>query len=766
MRYLSGLAWGWLGTVSATSQTISTQGIYDLVKRRIPQHVDSFEFSLVNATPSVVLSASEKPNDQFVVSTSDDGKILVEGNSISALSSGMFIINNYHRLHKYLSDIAHVGIYWYIGNRLDLAPSELPRLNEPLKGSSVVPWRYDLNTVTFSYTASFWDWEEWELQLDWMSLHGVNLPLAWVGFEKTLVEVFQEIGLTDAEIFSFLSSPAFQAWNRFGNIQGSWGGELPYSWIENQFNLQKQIVARMAELGMTPVLPAFTGFVPRAITRVFPNASVVEAPSWGNFPPQYSNDSFLEPLDDHFGPLQNSFISKQKAAYGNVTNIYALDQYNEINPFSGNTTYLTDIAASTINSLKAADPNAIWMMQGWLFYEAESFWTADRIEAYLSGVANSGDMLILDLFSESKPQWQRTDSYHGKPWIWCMVHDYGGNQGIYGQIENITQNSMQALASSPSMVGLGLTMEGQEGNEVVYDLLLHQAWSETPVDTEQYFHNWVTARYAGSGSIPQGLYHGWEILRATAYNNTNLTASICVTRSIFVNEPAISGLLDWTGFDPTIVVYDPADLVQVWKYVFEAAAAQPALWSNPSYQYDLVDITRQVMANGWGTIYADLCDLYAQSNASSAEIYAQGAKMIGLLNSIDTVLSTNRNFQLSRWIDAARAWAQGNESEAAYYEYSARNQITLWGPNGEIDTYAAKDWSGLVSTYYVPKWQIFVEYLASTPTADYNQTELHSQVLAFELKWQTEPLDIESKEQDLQYVVKQVVEAWPDLFSG
>jgi len=55
-------------------------------------------------------------------------------------------------------------------------------------------------------------------QLDWLALRGVNLLLARVGAEKILVEVFQEIGLTESDIGSFLSGPAFQAWNQFGNI--------------------------------------------------------------------------------------------------------------------------------------------------------------------------------------------------------------------------------------------------------------------------------------------------------------------------------------------------------------------------------------------------------------------------------------------------------------------------------------------------------------------------------------------------------------------
>jgi len=171
------------------------------------------------------------------------------------------------------------------------------------------------------------------------------------------------------------------------------------------------------------------------------------------------------------------------------------------------------------------------MMQGWLFYANSDFWTNERVEAYLSGVESNEDMLILDLFSESIPQWRRTNSYYGKPWIWCQLHNFGGNMGLYGQIQNLTQNASQARIESPSMVGYGLSMEGQEGNEIVYDLLLDQAWSQTPLDTQHYFHKWVTSRYAGQNNIPSGLYVAWDLMRQTVYNNTNLT-TLAVAKSI------------------------------------------------------------------------------------------------------------------------------------------------------------------------------------------------------------------------------------------
>ncbi|KZM21014.1 Alpha-N-acetylglucosaminidase [Ascochyta rabiei] len=88
------------------------------------------------------------------------------------------------------------------------------------------------------------------------------------------------------------------------------------------------------------------------------------------------------------------------------------------------------------------------------------------------------------------------NSYYGKPWVWNELHDYGGNMGLYGPIDNVTINPIQALHNSSSLVGFGLTPEGQEGNEIMHSLLLDQAWQASPIDTKQYFHDWVTTRYS------------------------------------------------------------------------------------------------------------------------------------------------------------------------------------------------------------------------------------------------------------------------------
>ena len=35
------------------------------------------------------------------------------------------------------------------------------------------------------------------------------------------------------------------------------------------------------------------------------------------------------------------------------------------------------------------------------------------------------------------------------------------------------------------------------------------------------------------------------------------------------------------------------------------------------------------------------------------------------------------------------------------FEYNARNQITLWGPNGEIVDYANKQWAGNLIYFFL-----------------------------------------------------------------
>ncbi|CAL1694796.1 unnamed protein product [Somion occarium] len=707
------------------NSTFDFRGLDSLVQRRLPQHAEDFTFTALPGT-----------GDRYIINDTGDrkGAVTVSCTSISACARG---------LYTYLTKFGGVDIWW-TGSRLHELPSHLPHVGEPITGEAVVPFRYHFNTVTFGYTTAFWALDKWSLLLDWLALRGVNLPLAWVGYEHILSEVFRDAGLSDSEIAAFLSGPAFLPWNRFGNIQGSWGGNLPTQWVNDQFALGKQIIQRMVELGMIPILPSFTGFVPRALATHYPNASIVTGGQWSGFEPSLTNVSFLEPFDPLFAQLQKSFILKQKAAYGNLSHIYTLDQYNENDPFSGDISYLRNVSSNTFSSLREADPDAVWLMQGWLFFVSSAFWTNDRIDAYLGGVEGNDTMIILDLYSEAAPQWNRTNNYSGKQWIWCELHDFGGTMGMEGNLEGLTKDPIAALQSpGSSMKGIGLTMEGQEGNEIVYDIVLDQAWSPKPLVINDYVTRWVTRRYTVH-PLPSAAQKAWYILSTTVYNNTDPTSQL-TTKSILELTPALTGLINRTVLLPTVVRYSTnITILPALKLLLQASDAAPSLRNIPEFRYDVVGLCRQFLANRFNDLYQDLITVYNSSATSREAVTSAGEQLLHLLGDLDRLLYTNENFLLSTWIADARQWAgagpETNASYAAYLEYNARNQITLWGPNGEIDDYASKQWAGLVGEYYSQRWTLFVDYLTSLKQngQEYNATDISSRLLSIGRTWQTQ----------------------------
>lgn len=584
------------------------------------------------------------------------------------------------------------------------------------------------------------------------------------------LDSFLKLGLKQDDILEFFSGEAFQPWNRFGNVHGTWGGQglLSMEWIDQQFDLQKKIVARMVELGITPILPGFPGFVPSALKKAHPDADIVNAPLWSGFPKNNTGTLFLSPNDPIYAELQKHFIETQIEEFGNVTNIYTIDQFNEISPASTDIKYFSDISKSTYDGITAGNPAAIWLMQGWLFYNNPQLWTQERVDAYLGGPPNKNDMIILDLYSESEPQWQRVSSYSGRPWIWCELHDFGGNQALYGKITNVTQNSVQALKDSDSLVGYGLTPEGYEGNEVVYDLMLDQAWETSPIDTEAYFETWVKNRYSAAGEIPQNVYAAWELLRQHAYDvKDNVIPAVGI--SVYQIVPALTGLTNRIGHypPPTALHYDPKVMKDIWQLLHNATTESPALLSVPTFHMDFVDVTRQVMGNAFIDIYTDLVDGFNSSDNAS-EIHRLGTNMLSFLKDLDTTLNTDEHFTLKKWLDDAGSWGRstGALDEMAF---NARSQVTVWGVVSDLDDYAAKAWSGLVRSYYGQRWKIFIDSLvdAKEQNIALDEDAMNKKIRDFEISWQYRGYKSETcdKKQDIRDVVRKLVKRWPDVFA-
>lgn len=154
--------------------------------------------------------------------------------------------------------------------------------------------------------------------------------------------------------------------------------------------------------------------------------------------------------------------------------------------------------------MSEVDPDAVWVMQGWMFHHERHFWHDPQIQALLSAVPDD-KMLILDLWSERFPVWNRTHAYYGKPWLWCMLQNFGQNITLSGNATSVANDPAAALADSTSgrMSGIGLTPEGIGHTPIIYALMLENVWNEgRPVDIDSFIKNYTTTVTASFHLLP------------------------------------------------------------------------------------------------------------------------------------------------------------------------------------------------------------------------------------------------------------------------
>ena len=103
-----------------------------------------------------------------------------------------------------------------------------------------------------------------------------------------------------------------------------------------------------------------------------------------------------------------------------------------------------------------------------------------------------------------------------------------------------------------------------------------------------------------------------------------------------------------------------------------------------------MDISRQFLVNFAGRVYANAMDAYHAKDIFALATHK--SEFIRLLKTLDSLLGSNKNFLLGRqWLNPAKSIPGASEEDKIQYEFNARNQITLWGPEGQIVDYAGVD---------------------------------------------------------------------------
>ena len=690
-------------------------------------------------------------NDFFELGQRGD-KVVVRGNNYVSIASG---------INWYLKYYAGVHLSW---NQMHAKlPDVLPVVKEKERHETDLTLRYDFNYCTFSYSMAFWDWNRWEEEIDWMALHGINMPLAAVGHECVWRNMMLRMGYTEEEIGRFIAGPAFLAWWEMNNLEG-WGGPLPLNWYKQQEALQKKILRRMREYGMTPVLPGYSGMCPSFAQGNEECRMKNEKYKLANKKGVRSSLKNSEPVDSSFIIHHSSFNTAEssistiqlwngftrpgvimpddpqfdeyaKLFYEETEKLYGKAEYYSIDPFHEASNLPKDLnigeaGRKILKTMKDyGNEHSTWVVQGW----------SENPRPEMLDALPNGDVLVLDLFSECRPQygakntiWYRENGYGEHDWAFCMLENFGANVGMHGRMDQLIDNYYTARETEHfrrHMKGMGLTMEGSETNPVMYELMCELPWRKERIDKKEWLRGYVNARYGNLGAHADKVYAAWEILADGIYNCPNGNNQQGPSESVFCSRPSLE-CFQASSWSKMMNYYDPNSTMEAAKLLLEGIEliqnskfkiqnygdASSILNSElliPNLSYDLVDICRQAIADRGRIVYNQMVADFKSFDRKAFKRHK--AEFLALILKQDSLLATRSEFRVGRWLAQARSLGKTTE-EKDLYEWNARVQITTWGnrycaDTGGLRDYAHKEWNGLLKDFYYPRWVHYLDIL-------------------------------------------------------
>ena len=675
--------------------TEDERSVRELAERVVPEYVSSMRFVQVRTDST----------DWFELHQ-DGSDLVIKGNNANSMAVG---------LNHYLKNYCGVTVSWYAYDPVQY-PEVMPVLKDTVHVDALVKDRFFLNYCTFGYTMPWWKWEDWERLIDWMALNGVNMPLANTGQEAVWQKVWRRHGLSDGQIRSYFTGPAHLAWHRMNNID-HFDGPLPQNWIDSQVKLQKKILRRERQLGMRPVLSTFNGHVPEQFKEIYPEAAVTDIKRWSGFPAE-NLCHFLSPTDSLYSQIQKEYMTQQEKLFG-TDHIYGVDLFNEVEAPSWDPETLAEMSEKAYSSMASVDPEAVWLQMGWMFYYDRKHWTSENVKAYLEAVPQD-KVVILDYYLEHTPVWTITDGFYGQPYILCYLGNFGGNVRLAGNFHQASDRIDKALKDGgDNMTGIGSTLEGFGVNQFMYEYVFDKAW-DTGISDEDWVKILAERRLGRKDNVAENV---WKSLTDSIY----IAGSFSSQTPLACARPCLEGFWHWTSIHNTR--YDNSTLVRIWK---DLLSIEPS--DRDTYRFDVVNIGTQALGNHFAVLRDQLTSAYRSGNLKEAERIV--GTMLSLLEDLDALAACEPQLRLDRWLNDASSCAR-TEEEAAYYRRNARTLITIWGQECSIRDYATRLWSGLVDSYYAPRWKMYTDEILSClkEGREYDEDAFFERLDEFEKNW-------------------------------
>eukprot|EP00931_Biecheleriopsis_adriatica_P107286 TRINITY_DN81631_c0_g1_i1.p1 TRINITY_DN81631_c0_g1~~TRINITY_DN81631_c0_g1_i1.p1 ORF type:complete len:453 (+),score=52.87 TRINITY_DN81631_c0_g1_i1:49-1359(+) len=407
----------------------------------------------------------------------------------------------------------------------------------------------------------------------------------------------------------------------------------------------------------------------------------------------------------------------------------------------------------------------MWSFQGFAF----EFWPDDiKHASWLRGFISAvpeGRFSIVDM-DYTNGEWHKWKdaAFFGAKFIWSALHNFGGTNGIKGNLTRIREMPFAAQEAGAQVWGTGFTAEGIDQNPAFYDFLIAQGWQASRVpDIAGNLAERAHRRYGLSAPMPE-VTSAWSTLYHSMYSQDGGGVQDSTGVAHLPGKSSWDFLSD--GHTPV------ASLCQTFAAWSDLVKAAPKIAMTEPFRYDLVNTGRDVLARLTTPVSRDFMNavLPKQGLPDPNNVSEFGSAYIDLLNDLDILVGTDSAFLLGPWLSWARSFAQGATDCTAvgypaittcaeFYEWNARVQITSWNPTpkgarhvpgGPID-YASKHWNGLIGGYYKERAKRIMDMAIvaaknkqqlDPADVDLAKAEIaYEWTVAFEVKYPEEPVD-------------------------
>ena len=676
------------------TETETLREVEGVLSRTIGErYLDWFEF--------VLEDNSENNNDYYEINN-HNGKIQIKGNEGLSLTTG---------LNYYLKYYCNISITQQ-ARQVEM-PAKVVPVIKTIRKENPYEVRYAYNYCTHSYTMAFWGETEWQNEMDWLALNGVNAVLDITGQEEVWRRFMSNLGYSLDEIKDWLVGPGYFGWQYMANMENV-NGPIPDNWFADRTELARMNQRKMRALGMTPILQGYSGMVPNSIAEKDSSVEVIPQGLWNGM----QRPAMLKTNTSTYQNYAEMFYRAQEEVYGKISNYYATDPFHEGGQTGGIGRDV--VGRKVLDEMKKYDENAIWVIQSWSFQPA--------LLSKITSEEKSNNILLLDLNASKSPKYTSTDEFAGSDWVYCMLENYGGRSGIHGNLEKLSKIPSQVKDKTNHMVGMGIAPEGTNNNPVRFDLFFEMMWEENDVDLDEWITHYIERRY---GKESENAQKAWELLLKTVYRpatHADPPESIINVRPQFdAKQSAPNGNMNKN--------YDFKTFEKALSYLIKD---YDNLKDSEGYLYDVTDFLRQAIANSAEQTYKEFTKAF---NDGNVELFKQKSQeFLKMVELQDQVLNSNKNFMVGTWLNASKQAAQGQDDfTKKIFELNGKAIISTWAPYycwGVYD-YANREYGGFTKDYYLQRWQIWIQRLTDKIEGkDINNYKEISIKESHEMAWQ------------------------------